>query len=233
VAFHTIVLPGGGYEMHAQHEAEPVAEWLESLGFEASVLRYPVATRHPGPLNAVRAEIARLRGLGIDRVGVFGFSAGGHLAGHAALAPRARPDERPDFAVLCYPVVSMNTGSHVGSQANLLGADASAAQRREASLQELVTPDAPPLFIWHTSQDAGVPVEHSYRLAGALAAHGVPHELHVFPYGRHGLGLAEDDASVGQWTGLCARWLAGLRAAGENAAGEGSRAAGAAVGGGA
>jgi acetyl esterase/lipase len=208
-----IVLPGGGYGMHAPHEAEPVAEWLESLGFQASVLRYPIATRHPGPLHAVRAQVARLRRLGAQRVGILGFSAGGHLAGHAALAPDARRDERPDLAVLCYPVVSMLTEHHAGSRANLLGADATAARRREASLEELVTPDAPPLFIWHTADDASVPVEHSYRLAGALAAHGVPHELHVFPCGSHGLGLAGDDASVGQWTRLCARWLAELSVA--------------------
>jgi acetyl esterase/lipase len=213
-----IVLPGGGYELHAPHEAEPVAEWLESLGFGASVLRYPVSTPHPAPLNAARAEVARLRRLGADRVGVLGFSAGGHLAGHVALAPDARPDERPDLAVLCYPVVSMLTGQDGGSAANLLGADASPARRREASLEELVTPDAPPFFIWHTAQDATTPVEHSYRLAGALAAHGLPHELHVFPHGKHGLGLAEDDASVGQWTRLCAQWLAGVSAAFDAAA---------------
>ncbi|MFJ6569229.1 alpha/beta hydrolase [Streptomyces sp. NPDC091292] len=204
-----IVLPGGGYEMHAAHEAEPVAEWLASLGITASVLRYPVRARHPAPVEAVRAEIAGLRRRGVRRIGVVGFSAGGHLAGYAALAPDARPEERPDFAVLCYPVVTMLTERHSGSRVNLLGADATPAQRREVSLEELVTPQAPPFFVWHSSDDQAVPVEHSYRLAGALAAHGVPHELHVFPHGRHGLGLAGDDRSVGAWTGLCAKWLAG------------------------
>ncbi|MEU7866416.1 alpha/beta hydrolase [Dactylosporangium sp. NPDC049140] len=210
---HMIVLPGGGYEHHATHEAEPVAEWLGSLGLEAGVLRYPVATRHPGPLLAVQAEIAGLRRRGVRRIGVIGFSAGGHLAGHAALAPDVRPDGRPDLAVLCYPVVSMLPEHHAGSREQLLGADAPAAQRREASLEELVTPQAPPFFLWHSSDDKVVPVEHSYRLARALAAHDVPHELHVFPHGRHGLGLAEDDESAGQWTRLCARWLAGVGAA--------------------
>jgi acetyl esterase/lipase len=80
---HVIILPGGGYQVHAPHEAEPVAAWLDSLGLSASVFRYPLNARHPGPLNAVRAEIAARRTRQTSRVGVAGFSAGGHLAGSA------------------------------------------------------------------------------------------------------------------------------------------------------
>jgi acetyl esterase/lipase len=200
-----LVLPGGGYGMLADHEAEPVADWLQGLGWDAEVLRYPVApARHPDPLTAVRRRITALRAEGRTRIGVLGFSAGGHLAGSAALLPGER-HERPDFAVLCYPVVSMIDGPHEGSLENLLGADRHLAG--DVSLERLVTPDAPPMFVWHTADDESVPVRHSYLLAEALAANGVPHELHVFPHGPHGIGLAEGFGAPAAWTGLCSEWL--------------------------
>jgi acetyl esterase/lipase len=209
---HIIVLPGGGYEGHAPHEAEPVAAWLEELGVGASVVRYPASTTHPtplrdAPLRVVRAAIQSARDAGADRVGVLGFSAGGHAAGMAALAPGAGPGERPDGAILCYPVVSMLLPTHAGSRRNLLGDDASTAEREAASLERLVTPGAPPAFIWHTSEDDAVPVEHAYLLGSALAAAAVPHELHVFPDGPHGIGLAAGFPGAEEWPALCAEWL--------------------------
>jgi acetyl esterase/lipase len=204
---HIIVLPGGGYGGHAPHEGEPAAEWLRGLGLEASVFEYPVKTRHPVPLTAVRTEVARVRDAGAGRVGVLGFSAGGHAAALAALAPGAPPSERIDLVILAYPVVSMLLPTHAGSRQNLLGRDPSDAERAATSVDLLVTPAAPPFFIWHTAEDAAVPVQHSYLLGMALAAASVRHALHVFPLGVHGLGLAEGSGGASRWTSLCAEWL--------------------------
>jgi acetyl esterase/lipase len=201
-----LVLPGGGYGVLAPHEGEPIAAWLRSIGWDARVVEYPVATLHPGPLRFVQEQIA------IERrtarvVGVVGFSAGGHLAGHAALAPDARADARPDFAILGYAVVSMVTASHAGSRLNLLGPQPRRRLRRATSLERLVTPQSPPMFIWTTAEDASVPaLEHSYPLAAALARNGVPHELHSFETGKHGLGLGQG-LPAEAWTQLAERWL--------------------------
>ena len=113
---HMIVLPGGGYAAHAPHEAEPVASWLGELGVQASVFRYPLNVRHPAPLDALRAEIGRRRAAGAERIGLIGFSAGGHLAGLAALAPGAAADETVQFAVLGYAI----TERHVADELTLL-----------------------------------------------------------------------------------------------------------------
>jgi acetyl esterase/lipase len=200
---HIIVLPGGGYSVHAPHEAEPVAEWLEGVGISASVFRYPVSSRHPGPLLAIQEEIGRVRSAGATRVGLLGFSAGGHAAGHAALSGGAVVDA----AILCYPVVSMELPTHADSRAELVGDDASPELRTATSVDRLVTASAPPFFIWHTAEDAAVPVEHSYLLAQALAAHEVPHALHVFPKGQHGIGLAEGEGAASVWPSLAEDWL--------------------------
>jgi acetyl esterase/lipase len=158
---HAIVLPGGGYQVHAPHEAEPIAAWLESLGLSASVFRYPLNTRHPAPLNAVRAEIAARRSQRTPRVGVVGFSAGGHLGGHAALASEPGDPGRPDFALLGYAITSMETDTYKPAQDILLGPEASASLRQQTSQDRLAHPGAPPFFIWHTAEDSYVPPEHS------------------------------------------------------------------------
>ena len=193
--------------MLSDNEGEVVAERLRSFGVSASVFNYPVQSRHPAPLDAVRAEIRRVRATGVERLAVLGFSAGGHLAGHAALAPGAHDDERVEAALLCYPVVSMELDTHKGSQDELLGPDADAAIRAATSLDRLVTADAPPFFVWHTAADEAVPVEHAYLLGQALAAHAVPHALHVFAEGEHGLGLAEGSGAAEQWSRLAGEWL--------------------------
>lgn len=203
---HVIVLPGGGYHDLAPGESEPVAEWLRALGHDASVFSYPVLTRHPAPLEAVRAEVRRVRAAGASRVGLLGFSAGAHAAGLAAYAPDATPEERVDLVVLSYPVVSMMLETHGGSRKNLLGADAGWDARRATSLDQLVTASAPPTFVWHTAEDTVVPVQHSYLLGMALAGAHVPHELHVWPGEVHGVALAEG-TPAGAWTSLCAEWL--------------------------
>lgn len=207
-----LVLPGGAYEHLSDKEGEPVAQWLRSLGWDARVVRYPIRARHPAPLEMVRAEIVTERAAGARRVGVLGFSAGGHLAGHTAFAPDSLSEERPDFAVLCYPVVSMLAGTHSGSRRNLLGEDASDDLRAVTSLERLVTSDAPPVFLWHTTLDEAVLVgEHTYPLGIALAQHAVPHELHTFTDGEHGVAM-RDDIPAKQWMPLCADWLARVAA---------------------
>ncbi len=208
---HVIVLPGGGYTDLSDEEAEPVADWLGGLGLSSSVFRYPVQTRHPGPLEAIRAEVRRVRAEGHERIGLLGFSAGGHAAGHATLAPHAdqaaATAERVDLAILCYPVVSMELPTHADSRRQLIGLDATPELRAETSLEHLVTPSAPPFFLWHTAEDESVPVQHAYLLGRALAENGIPHALHVFSRGRHGLNLAIGEGDAEQWTALCAAWL--------------------------
>jgi len=204
---HLLVLPGGSYALHAPRSAEPVVEWLGELGIEASVLRYPVLTRHPGPLLAAREAIREQRAAGHDIVGVIGFSAGGHAAGLAAFAPGAAAAERVDFAILCYPAVSMELPHHSTSRINLIGDDADVELRAATSLDRLVDSQSPPTFVWHTADDTVIPVEHSYRLAAALARARVPHELHVFARGNHALALARGAGPAEAWTDLCRAWL--------------------------
>jgi len=206
---HMIVLPGGGYAQHAPHEAEPVVDWLGEIGVQASVFRYPLNVRHPMPLDALRAEIRDRRAAGAHRIGLIGFSAGGHLAGLAVLAPGAAADETVQFAVLGYAITSMQTETYRPSRLILLGEDASPELRRSISLDALVTPQSPPFFIWHTAEDPYVPVEHTYLLASALAASQVPHAVHVFTHGPHSLGLARDAGEAAAWTTLATAWIQG------------------------
>jgi acetyl esterase/lipase len=202
-----IVLPGGGYAQHVDYEGEPVVGWPCGLGVRASVFRYPLSVRHPEPLDALRAEIRRLRDGGAERIGLIGFSAGGHLAGLAALAPGADADRVVDFAVLGYAITSMQTETYRPARVILLGEDATPALRRATSLDALVTESSPPFFLWHTAEDAYVPPEHTYRLAASLAAHQVPHTAHVFAHGPHSLGLAEGAGDAAIWTTLAAAWI--------------------------
>jgi acetyl esterase/lipase len=205
---HLIVLPGGGYAQHVAHEGEPIVGWLNGLGVRASVFRYPLTVRHPEPLNALRTEIRRLRDDGAERIGLIGFSAGGHLAGLAALAPGGDVSEAVDFAVLGYAITSMETETYRPARLILLGEDARPELRRSTSLDALVTDSSPPFFMWHTAEDAYVPPEHTYRLASSLAANRVPHTVHVFAHGPHSLGLAQGSGGAAAWTTLAAAWIA-------------------------
>jgi len=174
---------------------------------QASVFRYPLNVRHPVPLDALRAEIVRRRAAGAHRIGLIGFSAGGHLAGLAALAPGAAPDETVQFAVLGYAITSMETETYRPARLILLGEDATPRLRRSTSLDSLVTPQSPPFFVWHTAEDPYVPPEHTYRLASALAASHVPHAVHVFAHGPHSLGLAQHAGEAAIWTTLASTWI--------------------------
>ncbi|MCI3923797.1 alpha/beta hydrolase [Paenibacillus sp. TRM 82003] len=220
-----VVLPGGGYEFLADHEGEPIAEWLNGIGVSAFVLRYRVAPyRHPAPLldaqRAIRLVRSRAAEFGVDpeRIGILGFSAGGHLASTAATRfdagdaasddPVERVSCRPDAAVLCYPVVTLkHPHTHPGSRANILGDDPTPELLHSLCNEEQVTADTPPTFLWHTSEDGLVPAENSLLFASALARSGVRFDLHVYALGHHGLGLALDHPDAKGWSPACADWL--------------------------
>ncbi len=220
-----IVLPGGGYEFRADHEGGPVAEWLNEQGISAFVLQYRLTPKHRGtPLEDGQAAIRHVRahasqyGLRPDRIGILGFSAGGHLTAMTGTVfseqeitlPDGRVESvssRPDLMVLCYPVITMEGYGHEGSKNALLGTEASAERIAAHSAERQVTTHTPPAFIWHTADDEAVPVQNSLRMALALEQHGVPFELHVYDHGGHGAGLATGHPSMGSWTERCADWL--------------------------
>jgi len=224
-----IVCPGGGYSRLADHEGKPVAEWLNTVGVAAFVLKYRHTARypHPAPLQdaarAIRTVRARAAEWGLDpaRVGILGFSAGGHVASTAgthfdggradAADPVERASSRPDLMILIYPVITMGEKTHAGSKKNLLGADPKPEMVKLLSNEEQVTKDTPPAFVVHTVNDAGVPVENSLMFVSALRRAGVPFELHLYERGPHGFGLGTrggtTDPVLSTWPSLCAAWL--------------------------
>lgn len=222
-----LVFAGGGYgHIAVDKEGIPAARWLNSLGIAAFVVRYRLGPRyhHPAMLQdaqrAVRTVRARAAEWGVDpgRIGVVGFSAGGHLAStvgthfDAGAAksrdPVERASSRPDFMVLVYPVITMDERlTHRGSRVRLLGAQPAAELVRLLSNETQVSRDTPPTFIVATTDDRAVPVDNSLLFYRALATAAVPVELHLFETGRHGFGLAPDDPVLSSWTTQCAAWL--------------------------
>ena len=224
-----IVCPGGGYgALAANHEGRQVANYLNSLGMAAFVLRYRLGPKYHHPVQlgdaqrAIRLVRARAPEWRLDpgRIGIMGFSAGGHLAMTASTLFDAgqagasdvvdRAASRPDFAVLGYPVISMTAAwTHQGSRRNLLGDPADAELAKKLSGELAVTKDTPPTFIFQTNQDAAVPAENSVHYYLALRQAGVPAEMHIFERGAHGVGLANDNPALSAWSGLLAHWLRG------------------------
>ena len=220
-----IVCPGGGYGMRADHEGEPIARWLNQLGISAFVLRYRVAPyQYPCALNDVQRAIRYVRlhaeewGIDSGKIGVLGFSAGGHLTASAgtlydsglpeAADPIERQSSRPDLIILCYPVITMEKPyTHEGSLHNLLGSEPEESLVHRLSGEHQVTSDTPPAFLWHTSDDGAVPVENSLAFAAALSRSRVPFDLHVYEKGHHGLGLGSEDEHIASWTTVCGLWL--------------------------
>ncbi|GAA0297691.1 acetyl esterase/lipase [Gracilibacillus halotolerans] len=207
-----IVFPGGGYGHRAYHEGEPVARWLNKLGFHACVARYKVK-----PINKqetiqqglkmvrfVRERMDNKHDLKNKKLGVLGFSAGGHLA--AMVSNLVEPGEI-DFQILCYPVITMGPSTHEGSRNNLLGINATTRLIDEFSAEKLVHSETPPAFIWSTVNDSSVSVRNSLLYVESLQKYRIPYELHLFQEGRHGLGLAVDHPSAKDWTNLCAAWM--------------------------
>ena len=220
-----VVLPGGGYGGRAGHEGAPIAAWLNEIGLHAVVCNYRVYPwLYPTPLidaqRAVRLTRAHAAEWGVDpaRIGVLGFSAGGHLAcavanfgddGEAGAAePVARCSSRVQALISCYAVVSSGSRGHAGSFRNLLGEKPAPELLHRLSLENSVTAANPPAFIWHTANDGAVPVANALLYAEALDAAKVPFALHIYPNGRHGLGLAHGEPGTASgWTLACEAWL--------------------------
>jgi acetyl esterase/lipase len=210
-----VVCPGGGYRHLAMdHEGKQIAEWLNSLGIAAFVLKYRLGDRyrHPAPLQdaqrAIRMVRERAGGLGVapDHIGIWGFSAGGHLASTAATHFDA--GSRPDFLILGYPVISFTTQyTHKGSRAALLGDNPDPKLVESLSNENQVTPQTPPTFLFHTNEDKGVPAENSVMFYLALRKAGVPAEMHIYERGNHGVGLAPKDPVLSTWPARLADWF--------------------------
>ena len=226
-----LVCPGGGYGgLAMDHEGHQIAGWLNERGISAYILRYRLGTHgyhHPIQKNDVLRALRVIRhhaeatGGDPHRIGVMGFSAGGHLASTAATHfdagdpaatdPIDQISSRPDFAILCYPVITMDEAfTHKGSRRNLLGND----RYGDAQLVELlsnekqVTKETPPTFIFHTTEDPVVPVENAIEFYSALRRSGVgAAELHVYQKGRHGVGLAQNDPILSSWPDRLHAWL--------------------------
>lgn len=217
-----IICPGGGYSHRAEHEGQPIAEFFNSKGLHAFVVQYRVAPhQHPAPLLDLARAVRIVRSnadewnILANKIAVCGFSAGAHLAGsigvlHSEATNKADDlseiSARPNGLILCYPVISSAKFGHQGSFDNLVGKE-NIALRAKLSLETLVTEDTPPAFLWHTASDSTVPVENSFVFCQALSRCNVPFELHVFPQGNHGLGLATEQRNIAVWTELCATWL--------------------------
>jgi acetyl esterase/lipase len=230
-----VVCPGGGYQILAMdHEGRQVAQWLNSMGITAFVLKYRLGPRyqHPAMLQdaarAIRTVRAAADRMQIDphRIAILGFSAGGHLASTAgthfdagkpdAPDPIERVSSRPDRMILVYPVIALATPyGHTRSLRNLLGKNPPRELVESLSNERQVTQDTPPTFLAHTNADTGVPAENALLFAMALRKAKVPVELHLFERGPHGLGLGDGIAafrvpaepSFKAWPKLCETWL--------------------------
>lgn len=214
-----VICPGGGYGWLSPREAEPVARTLEAGGWACAILYYTVReteTQPPLgtlPLRQLSEAVAAVRRAYPGKpAAVMGFSAGGHLAASLGVHWKTLGLERPDAMILCYPVITAGPYAHRGSIANL----APEGEQDFYSLERHAGAHVPPAFLWHTAADEAVPVENSLMLCAELSKAKVPFELHIFPYGGHGLSLAtqevceegrEPDPHVAQWAGLCIKWL--------------------------
>lgn len=212
-----LVIPGGGYLHRAYHEGEPVAKWLNDNGMHACVLRYQVTPikdqetiqQGQSALLLIKKELVKW-GLSVNcKIGVLGFSAGGHLA--AIISNRyienGTTSSRPDFHILCYPVISMGEHTHEGSKQNLLGEDPSNALIHHYSAELTVHQHTPTAFIWTTANDKAVNAINSLKYCTALQQFNISYELHMYQDGRHGLGLANEHEHVQNWKQACINWL--------------------------
>lgn len=222
-----VVCPGGGYGgLAVLHEGRQVGYWFNSFGVTAFVLKYRVAPRyhHPAPLSDAQRALRWVRshaaeyGVAPDRIGIMGFSAGGHLSSTAGTHfdkgnasspdPIERASCRPDFLILCYPVISLTTDyTHRGSLRNLLGDNPDPKLVESLSSEKQVTADTPPSFLFHTSSDSGVPPQNSVLFYLALREKGVPAEMHIYERGPHGVGLAPFEPALSTWPDRLKDWM--------------------------
>lgn len=226
-----LICPGGGYYACSQREAEPIALHFLPLGFNVFVLYYSVPNHHfPTQLREVAAAYELIKqnadewNCDTEKMGIMGFSAGGHLAAHYSNAwdiPEVRElfpeSHRPFASVLCYPVITADPNTrHTGSFVNLLGHEPNTDEIERFSCDKLVRDDTPQAFIWHTAADTIVPVKNSLLYAAALSDHKVPFELHIYPYGGHGLSTADkhtvnevgtNEIHVQNWLCALKKWI--------------------------
>ena len=223
-----VICPGGGYGgLAISYEGHDIARWFNSFGVAGLVLDYRHRGKgygHPAPLQdaqrAIRLARSKSTTWKIDqqRIGILGFSAGGHLASSAGTHFDAgdqqsadivnRHSSRPDFMILCYPVIAFGESyGHRGSQRNLLGDQATPELIKKMSSEKQVTAQTPPTFLWHTDEDRVVPAENSVQFYLALKRAKVPSELHLFLKGRHGLGLARNKPGASAWPAACRQWM--------------------------
>lgn len=222
-----VIAPGGGYmNLSMKHEGEDIARWLNARGVAAFVLKYRLGPVYHHPIElgdaqrALRLVRANAKDFGIapDHIGMWGFSAGGHLAAtagtHYDAGIAASPDGvehqgcRPDFLILAYPVITLLVPNvHGGSRKYLLGDDPTQAVLANLSDETQVTKDTPPTFIFSTTDDGVVPVMNSVAFYTALVKAGVPAEVHIFQHGNHGVGLAEGNPQLSVWPELLIKWM--------------------------
>ena len=217
-----IVCPGGGYAHVSDREAEPVARAYFAAGYNTYILTYTVGEDVKGftPLKQLAATIADIRAnaeewfTAKDQIAVCGFSAGGHLAASLGTlfneekflkAFGREADIRPDAMILGYPVIVADEFAHVGSISKVSGAEVGSEEYAWFGLDKHVDTQTPPTFMWHTAEDAGVPVENSLKFAMALSAAQVPFEYHVVPKGGHGMSVCTKE--VGTPSPYNARWM--------------------------
>ena len=209
-----IVLPGGGYSHLAEHEGKAYAEYFAARGVSCFVVEYRLGSaghRHPAMLEDALAAMETVRARadewGLRSLGVIGSSAGGHLAATTMTAYDRYESQqilRPDFGILCYPVIhTRGEHAHAGSRQNLLGTEPAEVLIDAVSPLLHVNAQTPPCFLWHTGEDKSVPVENSLDYVKALRKHHVPFSLHVIPRGSHGLGLRADFT----WADEALRWM--------------------------
>jgi len=218
-----VIIPGGSYKGIFGPQCEPYAMWLNEQGITAFVLRYRLGSagyRYPSQLQDALQAIRYVRenasrwNIATNRIGVMGFSAGGHLVSTLINHPEdgevlsaeniGRVSGRPDIAILCYPVISMITKPHMSSRESLIGTSPDENLIRRTSSELQVREGLPPCFIWHTGEDKLVPVDHTLLFAAALQEHGVPYELHIYQNGPHGTGLMD---TVHPWRDDLLFWL--------------------------
>ena len=229
-----LVCPGGGYaHLALGHEGKDVAEFFNANGFDAIVLHYRLnggpqpGSTFPAQYNdvtlAMRIVKSKAKSWGFDpeKVGVLGFSAGGHLASmlttmHIAPDPQGKAayerfSSRPAFSVHVYPGISLSESfRHAGSANNLLGAGAPKEKQDSLSTQNRVTAETPPTMLIHASDDKGVPVENSLVFYKALLQHNIPATMHIYDHGGHGFGMAPKDPVLNTWPGLVVNWINGM-----------------------
>jgi acetyl esterase/lipase len=221
-----VVLPGGGYGGLAMgHEGQQIGEFFTAHGVSAFVVRYRHAGRyhHPIPMEDAQRGLRYVRanaekfGVNPHRIGVMGFSAGGHLTSTVvthfdagkpdAADPIEKASCRPDFGILCYPVITLTDDQyvHTGSRSNLVGEDK--AKWEEMSNEKHITKETPPCFLFHTADDNAVPSENSILFYMGLRKAGVPAELHIYKSGPHGVGLAKGNPALQGWGEVLIDWM--------------------------